>query len=55
MKGLFTTSPEEVERQIADMQVVSSSTEQLDKIFQEHLQFVKGSNVSSVFLLKKQK
>ncbi|WP_342271081.1 TraE/TraK family type IV conjugative transfer system protein [Candidatus Tisiphia endosymbiont of Parasteatoda lunata] len=55
MKGLFTTSPEEVERQIADMKVVSSSTEQLDKFFQEYLQFVKGSNVSSVFFPKKVK
>lgn len=55
MRGLFTTSPEEVERQIADMKVVSSSTEQLDKFFQEHLQFVTGSNVSSVFFCKKAK
>ena len=52
MKGLFTTSPEEVERQIADMKVVSSSTPELDKFFQEHLQFVKGSNVSAVFFPK---
>ncbi|MFV9930620.1 MAG: TraE/TraK family type IV conjugative transfer system protein [Rickettsia endosymbiont of Haemaphysalis japonica] len=55
MKELFTTSPEEVERQIADLKVVSSNTEQLDKFFKEHLQFVKGSNVSSVFFLKKTK
>lgn len=53
MKGLFTTSPEEVERQIADMKVISSTTAELDKFFQEHLQFVKGSNVSSVFFPKK--
>lgn len=52
MKGLFTTSPEEVERQIADMKVVSSATSELDKFFQEHLQFVKGSNISSVFFPK---
>ncbi len=32
MKELFTTLPEEVERQIADMKVVSSNTEQLDRI-----------------------
>ncbi len=31
MKELFTTSPEGVERQIADMKVVTSNTEQLDK------------------------
>ncbi|MFW0054313.1 MAG: hypothetical protein AB8W32_13410 [Arsenophonus endosymbiont of Dermacentor nuttalli] len=55
MKELFTTAPEEVERQIADMKVVSSNTEQLDKFFKEHLDFVKGSNISSVFLPKKSK
>lgn len=55
MKELFTTSVEEVERQIADMKVVSSNTEQLEKFFQEHLQFVKGSNISSVFFPKKVK
>ena len=55
MKELFTTSPEEVERQIADMKVVSSNTEQLEKFFQEHLQFVKGSNVSSMFFPKQAK
>ncbi|XVN43636.1 MAG: TraE/TraK family type IV conjugative transfer system protein [Candidatus Rickettsia vulgarisii] len=55
MKGLFTTSPEEVERQIADIKVVSSNTEQLEKFFKEHLQFVKGSNVCSVFFPKRTK
>ncbi|EER22304.1 conjugative transfer protein TraE [Rickettsia endosymbiont of Ixodes scapularis] len=53
MKELFTTSPEEVERQIADMQVVSSATPELERFFKEHLQFVKGSNVSAVFFPKK--
>ncbi|KJV57275.1 putative conjugative transfer protein [Orientia chuto str. Dubai] len=46
-------SPGEVERQIADMKVVSSDTEVLNKFFQNHVQFVKGSNVSSVFFPKK--
>ncbi|KJV53724.1 putative conjugative transfer protein [Orientia tsutsugamushi str. Kato PP] len=52
MKVLFTTSPNEVERQIADMKVASSNTESLNKFFHDHLQFVKGSNVSSVFFSK---
>ncbi|KJW06232.1 putative conjugative transfer protein [Orientia tsutsugamushi str. UT144] len=52
-KLLFTTSPNEVERQIADMKVASSNTESLNKFFHDHLQFVKGSNVSSVFFSKK--
>ncbi|WP_081257802.1 TraE/TraK family type IV conjugative transfer system protein, partial [Orientia tsutsugamushi] len=43
----------EVERQIADMKVASSNTESLNKFFHDHLQFVKGSNVSSVFFPKK--
>ncbi|KJV54894.1 putative conjugative transfer protein TraE [Orientia chuto str. Dubai] len=42
-----------MERQIADMKVVSSDTEVLNKFFQNHVQFVKGSNVSSVFFPKK--
>ncbi|SPR04407.1 conjugative transfer protein [Orientia tsutsugamushi str. Gilliam] len=42
----------EVERQIADMKVVFSNTESLNKFFHDHLQFVKGSNVSSVFFSK---
>ena len=53
MKGLFTTSPDEVERQIADMRVISSTNTELDKFFAEHLQFVKGSNVSAVFFPKR--
>ncbi|KJV72467.1 conjugative transfer protein [Orientia tsutsugamushi] len=52
-KLLFTTSPNEVERQIANMKVASSNTESLNKFFHDHLQFVKGSNVSSVFFPKK--
>ncbi|KJV87496.1 putative conjugative transfer protein [Orientia tsutsugamushi str. UT76] len=52
MKFLFATSPNEVERQIADMKVVFSNTESLNKFFHDHLQFVKGSNVSSVFFSK---
>ena len=52
MKGLFITSPEEVERQVADMKVISSSGAELEKFFAEHLQFVKGSNVTTVFFPK---
>lgn len=49
MKELFTTSPAEVERQVADLKVISSATDQLTKFFSEHLEFVKGSRVNSVF------
>ncbi|KJV72244.1 TraE/TraK family type IV conjugative transfer system protein [Orientia tsutsugamushi] len=52
-KLLFTTFTNEVERQIADIKVVFSNTESLNKFFHDHLQFVKGSNVSSVFFSKK--
>lgn len=54
-KGMFTTSPNEVERQIADMRVIASSTTELDEFFAKHLEFVKGSNVSSVFFPKQVK
>jgi conjugal transfer pilus assembly protein TraE len=53
MKELFTTSPEEVEKQVADMKVISRDSPLLEKFFEEHLKFVKGSNVSSVFFPKK--
>ncbi|KJV51202.1 hypothetical protein OTSGILL_2476 [Orientia tsutsugamushi str. Gilliam] len=33
--------------------MASSNTESLNKFFHDHLQFVKGSNVSSVFFSKK--
>ncbi|SPR04373.1 conjugal transfer protein TraE [Orientia tsutsugamushi] len=52
MKSLFITSPNEVKRQIRDMKVISSNTESLNKFFHDHLQFVKGLNVSSVFFSK---
>ncbi|WP_341756986.1 MULTISPECIES: TraE/TraK family type IV conjugative transfer system protein [unclassified Candidatus Tisiphia] len=52
MRELFYTSPERVESQIANIKIISSSNLQLDKFFKEHLQFVKGSNVSSTFFLK---
>ncbi|HJD59280.1 MAG TPA: type IV conjugative transfer system protein TraE [Rickettsia endosymbiont of Omalisus fontisbellaquei] len=55
MKELFTTSPEEVEKQVADMKVISRNSPSLEKFFEEHLKFVKGSNVSSVFFPKKVK
>nr|WP_196758107.1 conjugal transfer protein TraE [Orientia tsutsugamushi] len=52
MKSLFITSPNEVKREIRDMKVVSSNTESLNKFFHDHLQFVKGLNVPSVFFSK---
>lgn len=55
MKELFYTSPDRVENQIANIRVISSATPQLDRFFNEHLNFVRGSNVSSAFFLKSPK
>ncbi len=51
-KEIFTTSPDEVERQIASIQRISSNTKDLENFFSKQLQFVKGSRVSSVFYFK---
>jgi len=40
---------------VADMKVISSSGAELEKFFAEHLQFVKGSNVTTVFFPKSSK
>lgn len=53
MKNLFTTSPMEVERQVADLRVVSSATTSLDQFFKDHVRYVQGSQISSVFFPKK--
>lgn len=53
MKNLFTTSPMEVERQVADLKVVSSATTELEQFFKDHIRYVQGSQISSVFFPKK--
>lgn len=53
MRNLFTTSPMEVERQVADLRVVSSATTELEQFFKEHIRYVEGSQISSVFFPKK--
>lgn len=52
MQTLMTTSCDTVDRQIEDLKVVSSSSQDLDDFFKKHLQFVKGSNIQSVFFPK---
>lgn len=54
-KELFTTSPEEVEKQHAQIQKVSSSNKELKSFFNKQLAFVQGSNASSVFYVKSSK
>ncbi|WP_325100680.1 MULTISPECIES: TraE/TraK family type IV conjugative transfer system protein [spotted fever group] len=53
MRNLFTTSPMEVERQVADLRVVSSAMTELEQFFKEHIKYVQGSQISSVFFPKK--
>ena len=52
MKELFSTSPLEVEAQVANLKVVSANSKQLERFFKEHLEFVINSNVSSAFFKK---
>ena len=52
MQTLMTTSCDTIDRQIEDLKVVASSSRDLDEFFKKHLQFVKGSNIQSVFFPK---
>ncbi|WP_342638527.1 TraE/TraK family type IV conjugative transfer system protein [Orientia tsutsugamushi] len=52
-KLLFTTSPNEVERQIADMKVASSNTESLKNFFMITCNLLKAQMCLQSFFLKK--
>lgn len=52
-KEVFTTSPEEVENQHAQIRRISSATTELSKFFKQQLAFVQSNNASSVFFIKK--
>lgn len=51
-REVLTTSPEEIEKQHAQIRIISASSKELDNFFAKQLEFVKGSNVSSVFFVK---
>jgi len=51
-KEIFTTSPDEFDRQIASIRRISSNNKDLESFFKKQSQFVKGSRVSSVFYFK---
>ena len=54
-KEIFTTSPEEVADQLAEIRKISSSNKELLKFFADQLAFVKSNNASSVFYVKEAK
>nr|WP_284524801.1 TraE/TraK family type IV conjugative transfer system protein [Orientia tsutsugamushi] len=54
-KLLFTTSPNEVERQIADMKVASSNTESLNKFFMIICNLLKAQMYLQSFFQKRLK
>ncbi|MDG1437085.1 MAG: TraE/TraK family type IV conjugative transfer system protein [Rickettsiaceae bacterium] len=54
-RAMFTTSPEEVEEQHAEIRKISSSNKELLKFFAEQLAFIKSNNASSVFYVKEAK
>ena len=51
-KEVFTTSPDEFDKQIASIRRISSNNKDLENFFDKQSQFVKGSRVSSVFYFK---
>ncbi len=52
VKEIFTTSPDEFDRQIASIRRISSSNKDLEDFFDKQSHFVKGNRVSSVFYFK---
>jgi hypothetical protein len=54
-KEIFTTSPESVIEQHAQIRKVSDSNKKLEKFFAKQLKFVQGSDASSVFYVKNMK
>ena len=52
VKEVFTTSPEEVVNQHAQIRRISTTNKELTKFFATQLAFVQGNNASSVFYLK---
>jgi conjugal transfer pilus assembly protein TraE len=53
MQTLMTTSSDTVDRQVDELAVLSGSGVDLAKFFSKHREFVKGSNIQSVFFPKK--
>ena len=51
-KVMFTTSPDEVVNQHAEIRKISTTNKELSKFFAEQLQFVQGNRASSVFYIK---
>jgi len=53
VQTLMTTSQDTIDIQIDEIKVISSNSEALTDFFKKHLEFVKGSNIQSVFFPKK--
>ena len=54
-RSVFTTSPDEVVDQHAEIRKISASNNELSQFFAKQLAFVKGNNASSVFYTKETK
>lgn len=53
MQTLMTTSFDTVESQVESLKLIASSSTELNQFFKKHTDFVKGSNIQSVFFPKK--
>ena len=54
-REMFTTSPDEIIEQHAQIRKISSSNNELNKFFAKQMSFIKGSNASSAFYTKSTK
>lgn len=53
MQTLMTTSSDTVEMQVEELKVISGNSHEIARFLSKHIEFVKGSNIHSVFFPKK--
>lgn len=53
MQTLMTTSYDTVEAQVESLKLIARDSNDLNQFFKQHINFVKGSNIQSVFFPKK--
>jgi conjugal transfer pilus assembly protein TraE len=52
MQTLMTASSDTVDRQVEELKLISANSQELHATFKKHIDFMKGSNVQSVFFPK---
>lgn len=53
MQTLMTTSSHTIDAQVSELKVISGNSHDIARFLSKHIEFVKGSNIQSVFFPKK--